>query len=40
MIAPASPTIRIAELDALRGLAVIGIVWMNVYAFALPAQAY
>ncbi|QUL37537.1 DUF418 domain-containing protein [Erythrobacter sp. JK5] len=31
---------RIAELDALRGLAVIGIVWMNVYVFALPAQAY
>ena len=31
---------RIAELDALRGLAVIGIVWMNVYVFALPAQGY
>lgn len=31
---------RIAELDALRGLAVIGIAWMNVYAFALPLQAY
>lgn len=31
---------RIVELDALRGLAVIGIVWMNVYAFALPLQAY
>jgi len=31
---------RILELDALRGLAIIGIVWMNVYVFALPAQAY
>ncbi|MEM9501692.1 MAG: DUF418 domain-containing protein [Pseudomonadota bacterium] len=31
---------RIIELDALRGLAVIGIVWMNVYVFALPAQGY
>jgi len=31
---------RITELDALRGFAVIGIVWMNVYVFALPAQGY
>jgi uncharacterized protein len=31
---------RIPELDALRGLAVIGIVWMNVYVFALPSQGY
>ncbi|MBV7258348.1 DUF418 domain-containing protein [Erythrobacter crassostreae] len=31
---------RITELDALRGLAVIGIVWMNVYVFAFPLQAY
>lgn len=31
---------RILELDALRGAAVIGIVWMNVYVFALPAQGY
>lgn len=31
---------RIVQLDALRGLAVIGIAWMNVYAFALPLQAY
>ncbi|MEL6739012.1 MAG: DUF418 domain-containing protein, partial [Pseudomonadota bacterium] len=31
---------RIIQLDALRGLAVIGIAWMNVYAFALPLQAY
>lgn len=27
-------------LDALRGLAVLGLAWMNVYAFALPLQAY
>ncbi|AWW72995.1 hypothetical protein CD351_00985 [Erythrobacter sp. KY5] len=31
---------RIIELDALRGLAVLGIALMNVYAFALPVQAY
>ncbi|MDJ0642897.1 MAG: DUF418 domain-containing protein [Erythrobacter sp.] len=35
-----SDSSRIAELDALRGLAVVGIVWMNVYVFALPSQAY
>ncbi|MEO1220307.1 MAG: DUF418 domain-containing protein [Pseudomonadota bacterium] len=40
MIAPASSSTRITELDALRGLAVVGIVWMNVYVFALPAQGY
>ncbi|MEM6475364.1 MAG: DUF418 domain-containing protein [Pseudomonadota bacterium] len=41
-LAPTSSPIsgRITELDALRGLAVIGIVWMNVYVFALPAQGY
>ncbi|MBV7265837.1 DUF418 domain-containing protein [Erythrobacter ani] len=37
---PTPSTHRVIELDALRGLAVIGIVWMNVYAFALPHQAY
>ncbi len=40
MVTPTPSSGRIAELDALRGLAVIGIVWMNVYAFALPFQAY
>lgn len=40
MVAPASSDSRITQLDALRGLAVIGIVWMNVYVFALPAQGY
>lgn len=38
---PQSPASgRIPKLDALRGLAVIGIAWMNVYIFALPYQAY
>ena len=40
MVTTDNPKARIPELDALRGLAVIGIVWMNVYVFALPAQAY
>lgn len=35
-----SPPQRILALDALRGVAVIGIVWMNVHAFALPGPAY
>ncbi len=34
------PGQRILALDALRGIAVIGIVWMNVHAFALPGPAY
>ena len=40
MLARSDHSTRITELDALRGLAVIGIVWMNVYVFALPAQGY
>ena len=40
MVAPQQDYKRIMEFDALRGLAVIGIAWMSVYAFALPAQAY
>lgn len=40
MLTPAPTPTRVVELDALRGLAVIGIVWMNVYVFALPAQSY
>jgi uncharacterized protein len=35
-----SPQPRILALDALRGVAVIGIVGMNVLAFALPGPAY
>jgi len=38
--APAPEKDRIVALDALRGLAIMGIAWMNVYAFALPLQAY
>jgi len=38
--APSSPPTRILALDALRGVAVIGIVGMNVLAFALPGPAY
>jgi uncharacterized protein len=36
----AQPQSRILALDALRGIAVIGIVGMNVHAFALPGPAY
>jgi uncharacterized protein len=31
---------RIPTLDILRGCAVMGIMWMNITAFALPSQAY
>lgn len=37
---PSPVTGRILALDALRGVAVIGIVGMNVLAFALPGPAY
>jgi len=43
MTAPSNPPRnppRILALDALRGAAVIGIVGMNVHAFALPGPAY
>lgn len=40
MMTPALPGQRIPALDALRGVAVIGIVGMNVLAFALPGPAY
>jgi uncharacterized protein len=39
MATPSDPG-RITALDALRGIAVIGIVGMNVHAFALPGPAY
>jgi uncharacterized protein len=38
--APGSSTDRILALDALRGIAVIGIVGMNVLALAMPGPAY
>lgn len=40
MTAPSPPPDRVLALDALRGIAVAGIVGMNVLAFALPAPAY
>ncbi|MBI1402997.1 MAG: DUF418 domain-containing protein [Porphyrobacter sp.] len=40
METPLQPRTRILALDALRGLAVIGIVGLNVHAFALPGPAY
>lgn len=41
MIAPPVGNLkRLTELDALRGLAVLAIAWMNVLIFAMPAQAY
>lgn len=35
-----APPARIAELDALRGLSVAGIVLMNVFAFSMPVAGY
>ena len=37
---PAPPSGRIATLDILRGIAVMGILAMNIVAFAMPPQAY
>ena len=34
------PSPRIAAMDVLRGCAVMGILWMNITAFALPQTAY
>ena len=31
---------RITSLDALRGVAILGILVMNIYAFAMPFVAY
>ncbi|WP_022681244.1 DUF418 domain-containing protein [Sphingobium bisphenolivorans] len=35
-----APSSRIPAMDVLRGCAVMGILWMNIAAFALPEQAY
>ncbi len=35
-----APSSRIAAMDVLRGCAVMGILWMNITAFALPQTAY
>ncbi|MFZ2998233.1 DUF418 domain-containing protein [Sphingobium sp.] len=40
MTAPMSASARIPAIDVLRGCAVMGILWMNITAFALPQPAY
>ncbi len=39
-LGPALGSARIVAIDILRGLAVLGILAMNIYAFAMPMQAY
>ena len=39
-LGPALGTARIVAIDILRGLAVLGILAMNIYGFAMPLQAY
>src|SRR6266446_3351724 len=39
-LAPVVREERIASIDVLRGFALLGILWMNVVAFALPGAAY
>lgn len=38
--APVAPDERFASLDMLRGVAILGILVMNIYAFAMPFGAY
>ena len=38
--APVTVTERITAIDTLRGIAVLGILVMNIYAFAMPFHAY
>ena len=40
MTAATEPPPRIASLDIVRGAAVMGILAMNIVAFAMPMQAY
>ena len=35
-----TPSSRIDALDAVRGIAILGILLMNIFAFALPQAAY
>lgn len=35
-----APNIRIVQLDVLRGLAVLGIYWINIVVFGLPSGSY
>ena len=37
---PVTPAERFASLDMLRGVAILGILVMNIYAFAMPFSAY
>jgi uncharacterized protein len=39
-VAPVTPAERIDSLDILRGVAIIGILVINIYAFAMPIIAY
>ena len=38
--APVTASERIASLDMLRGVAILGVLVMNIYAFAMPLSAY
>jgi uncharacterized protein len=38
--APVPNSERIASIDVLRGVAILGILMMNIYAFAMPFAAY
>lgn len=40
MVGPVTAAERIASLDVLRGVAILGILVMNIYAFAMPFPAY
>ena len=40
VVAPQTDTSRLRTLDALRGVAVMGILLMNIFSFAMPSAAY
>ena len=35
----AAPTARLLSLDLIRGVAILGILLLNIYAFAMPPEA-